>query len=407
MRYLLMFLLAFSSLSASSQISFKDSTWTWSAMLAEAKKNNQLIFVDAYAVWCGPCKWMTKNVFGVKEVSDLYNRNFVNAYMDMEKGEGLTLRKTYDVRAYPTYLFINGDGEVVHRVVGSTDTVKFIQHGLDALSPVRNLQYLQRNYAANQKDYDYVLMYLKALAAAYETKDAGNIALGYLNAQEPAAWIEKNNWVVLKDFTTDASSAPFLYLVDHATDFSKRYDAKEVEGKIYQTFLSWPQQYISYPDKGKAVLDEKGYRDFQQKVKAGKYPAKEEVLAKSDLTIYFATKEWSKYAKTVNHMLAAKLIPMNIKGGDWLYSYANNINRFVENDKKVVAEATAWAKLISTEIPDLKPHQKVLYLDLYATLLDKKGDKELAANVRKDLDKEKVEAAKRSQPFQPMKLISK
>lgn len=406
MRYVLIIVLAFTSLSAQSQISFKDSSWTWDAMLAAAKKNDQLIFVDAYAVWCGPCKWMTKNVFGVKEVGNLYNRNFVNAYIDMEKGEGVTLRQKYNVRAYPTYLFINGDGELVHRVVGSNDTAKFIQHGLDALSPVRNLQYLQRNYAANKQDYHYVFTYLKALSAAYETKDAGNIALEYLNAQEPVTWIEKNNWAILKDFTTDASSAPFLYLVNNAADFSKRYDAKEVEPKIYQTFLAWPQQYISYPDKGKAVLDEKGYRDFQEKLKAGKYPAKEEVLAKADLTIYFATKKWNKYAKVVNHMLSAKLIPMTFVGGDWLYSYAENVNRFAE-DQKVVAEAIPWARLISTDIPDLKPQQKVLYLDLYASLLEKKGDKVLSANVRKDLDKEKVEAAKRSTGFMPMKLIAK
>ena len=38
--------------------------------------------------------------------------------MDMEKGEGVELAKKYNVKAYPTYLFINGDGEVVHRVLG-------------------------------------------------------------------------------------------------------------------------------------------------------------------------------------------------------------------------------------------------------------------------------------------------
>lgn len=44
---------------------------------------------------------------------------------------------------------------------------------------------------------------------------------------------------------------------------------------------------------------------------------------------------------------------------------------------------------------------------LYASLLEKKGDRALAASVRKDLDKEKVEAAKRSTGFIPMKLIAK
>lgn len=25
---------------------------------AKAKKENKLIFIDAYTSWCGPCKWM-------------------------------------------------------------------------------------------------------------------------------------------------------------------------------------------------------------------------------------------------------------------------------------------------------------------------------------------------------------
>jgi uncharacterized protein YyaL (SSP411 family) len=59
----------------------------------KAKKENKLIFVDAYASWCGPCKLMVKNIFPLKTVGDYYNSHFINAKIDMEKGEGIELAK--------------------------------------------------------------------------------------------------------------------------------------------------------------------------------------------------------------------------------------------------------------------------------------------------------------------------
>jgi thiol:disulfide interchange protein len=86
--------------------------------LKKAKKEKKLIFVDAYAVWCGPCKWMEANTFREKEVGDAFNKKFVNLKIDMEKGEGPELARKYNVRAYPTLLLIDGDGQVVKRIVG-------------------------------------------------------------------------------------------------------------------------------------------------------------------------------------------------------------------------------------------------------------------------------------------------
>ncbi len=61
-------------------IPFKD-------LITKAKKENKIVFIDAYASWCGPCKMMEKNIFTQKAVGDYYNANFVNARIDMEKGE--------------------------------------------------------------------------------------------------------------------------------------------------------------------------------------------------------------------------------------------------------------------------------------------------------------------------------
>jgi thiol:disulfide interchange protein len=84
----------------------------------KAKKEKKLIFMDAYAVWCGPCKKMAANVFTDPEVGTYFNKNFINLKMDMEKGEGPALRQTYGVQYYPTLFFLDHNGTVVKKVIG-------------------------------------------------------------------------------------------------------------------------------------------------------------------------------------------------------------------------------------------------------------------------------------------------
>lgn len=102
---------------------------TWDEALAQAKKENKLIFLDVYATWCGPCKKLSALTFPDPEVGNYYNNRFINVKVDGEKGEGLTLRQRYGVRGYPTLLFINHKGEVVHRTAGFRDPSRFLELG--------------------------------------------------------------------------------------------------------------------------------------------------------------------------------------------------------------------------------------------------------------------------------------
>ncbi len=107
---------------------------TWSEVVAEAKKQKKLIFVDAYAVWCGPCKWMDANAFTDPKAGEFYNKHFVNYKFDMEKGEGPRFAQKYRVNAYPTLLFINPNNEeVVYRVMGAKNAAQLVNEGENAL----------------------------------------------------------------------------------------------------------------------------------------------------------------------------------------------------------------------------------------------------------------------------------
>ena len=106
---------------------------SWEEALTLAKAENKLIFMDAYARWCGPCKIMARNVFTDPKAGEFFNENFINVKMDMERGEGPALSRKYGVRAYPTLFFIDHTGKVVNSALGYHKTGELIRLGKGVL----------------------------------------------------------------------------------------------------------------------------------------------------------------------------------------------------------------------------------------------------------------------------------
>ena len=85
----------------------------------QSLKSGKLIFIDAYASWCGPCKRMAATSFKNLEVGKVYNEQFINLKIDCEKdADGPELARMYKVKAYPTLLVIDGNGKLIKEVVG-------------------------------------------------------------------------------------------------------------------------------------------------------------------------------------------------------------------------------------------------------------------------------------------------
>lgn len=99
---------------------------SWNELLEKAKASKKPFFVDVYAVWCGPCKWMSKNTFTNPQVGDYANQNYIAYKLDGEKGEGPKIAQQYQVEAYPTILFFSSEGKLVGRQVGAQDPEAFI-----------------------------------------------------------------------------------------------------------------------------------------------------------------------------------------------------------------------------------------------------------------------------------------
>lgn len=131
---ILFFLLLYSLVNAQEKgITFFHGSWP--EVLQEAKKTNRLVFVDAYAVWCKPCKMMANEVFTDSAVAAYYNSNFINYKMDVETEEGDRVADKYKVKEMPSYLFIDADENLRYRSLGYLLPDAFIKLGMNALDP--------------------------------------------------------------------------------------------------------------------------------------------------------------------------------------------------------------------------------------------------------------------------------
>ena len=72
---------------------------TLKELLALADEQDKYLFVDVYATWCGPCQIMAKQIFPQQKVGEFFNKTFVNAKFDAEKGDG---QRQPHIRIYNT-----------------------------------------------------------------------------------------------------------------------------------------------------------------------------------------------------------------------------------------------------------------------------------------------------------------
>ena len=262
---------------------------------AEARAQGKLIFMDAYAVWCGPCKMMTNNVFPQKSVGDFFNANFINMKVDMEKGEGLSLRKQYGVSAYPTLFLIDGEGKVVQQIKGARGAEALIDWAKQAALPNKSLsQKLQEKYDAGDREPSLMRDLIK-VKEAYNEENKGLIKeyLGNLSAEEI---VDSENISFVLELTKDIYSLtlPILY------EYKNYIDDVRGEGTFEGKLISIAQNSgnLAVKQKDRALLDET--LTFLKEYQPANY---KEVSSELMVNYYASLEDWVSYAKAVTKHL--------------------------------------------------------------------------------------------------------
>ncbi len=225
----------------SSQISFIDNDLK--RALEEAKRGDKLIFIDAYTTWCGPCKMMDREVFTDSTVAAFYNRSFVNLKLDMEKGDGLATAKKYQVRAYPSFLFIDASESLVHRGLGYQPVPRFLDLGQEATDPSRQIGTLAKSYDRGDRSTELQYNYALALLRSGDKK-GHEIAESYLEQEEN--WATKKNMDLIRRMVRSYEDPYFNFMVQKKHLFIKEY-GEGFYNSAFQNLLR--RHYLSQIDK--------------------------------------------------------------------------------------------------------------------------------------------------------------
>lgn len=211
---------------------------SWQEIKSKAKAEGKPIFMDCYATWCGPCKFMSQNIFTQNVVGDFMNENFISVAVQMDRiskdgdetkkwyADAAALGEKYSIGAYPTYLFFGPDGQPLHRVVGATgrDPNDFIAKVKEALDP--NKQYYTQLEKFNLHLHDSSFLRSELIAALHSSDDksAESLADAYFDCIRNLYDVESVNLVRVAMQSSEDKA--FTFFLNHSSSIDSVLDKR-------------------------------------------------------------------------------------------------------------------------------------------------------------------------------------
>jgi thiol-disulfide isomerase/thioredoxin len=225
------------STTTAAEINFLENP-VWKTVLEKAKKEKKIIFFDAYATWCGPCKQMDVETYKDQAVADFYNTNFINVKYDMEKGEGIMLAQQFGVSAYPSLLFINAEGEMLHKGLGFQVAKQFLELAKTSLNP-ETQYYSLKNKAMELSNTQFGK--LVSMAIANKDEDIYDLSRDYLAKQSDVLGSPELIDLIMTFINAVPNEQTLAYIIANKSklEAAGKYSPAEVEQRIISLTLGY------------------------------------------------------------------------------------------------------------------------------------------------------------------------
>jgi len=210
---------------------------SYSKVFELAKKEKKAVLLYFHFDGCGACVNMEKTAFVDKKVAAFYNSNFICLEVNTRKGEGIEINKIYNVQLHPTYLFLDENGNTLHKIVGVFSPDEFVLQAQNALNPTKTLTYFKQQYKEGKRDAEFLFEFCYRLRDANELDSL--VINEYLNTQTTNDLYKEKNIKFIYECAIHKGqvcisfqSRAYKFMLDNKVHFTPYFDLEQVNTRL-------------------------------------------------------------------------------------------------------------------------------------------------------------------------------
>jgi tetratricopeptide (TPR) repeat protein len=313
---------------------------------------------------------MDKHVFTEKAVGEYFSKNFISVKLDMEKGEGKDIAVKYNVNAFPTYLFFDDEGSLVHRFTSARTKGDFINLSGKALNPESQFVTMIAKYEKGNKNENLLFDLSYSAVNALSYGETAEFAHEYLNTQNN--WLTERNLKFIADFTFNESDTLFGFMKRNREAFMGAVGLEKYDSVLFWSVYNGISRKLG--DGSRPTPDQLP----ELFAKANEYfekvlpELKDRLMAIYSLDHYRMTKQWIKFAEAATQYLSKKIITNPSQVNQVAWTVGNHVD-----DEQFLRNALDWVN-DSKSIKETADNTYIL-----ALLYSKLDEKEMAIQYAK------------------------
>lgn len=257
--------------------------------IEQSKTEHEPICLFCYASWCPHCAQMKTTVFNNPEVADFFNQHFICVKQDMEKGVGVEMHEQFNIKSYPTFIFLDSNKTILYRTVGELNTQNLILEARNALNPEKQLTFLKKKFELDVTNSNNCYVYLRALKKG--EMDYSEVVKSYFETQTDKQLLSEINWKIIANGIDDLNSREFQFVLNHQKEYANIASPERVQRKIYYLAFSILEPLVQLDDTTNYQIKKKQLSEIHN------FQVDSLIFVK-DITLSKFNSKWVEYKNT-------------------------------------------------------------------------------------------------------------